>query len=300
MRSQGVALLLALLLAGCEAVDKGLEITGVKHKVESETGVDVDPAIEAAKALHHSFEEITPEQEYYIGRAVAAEVLARTPVLEDDIGTAYVNRVGQTLAQASDRPDVFGGYHVILLDSDDVNALAAPGAFLFVTRGLLRCCRTEDELAAVLAHEVAHIARRDGMRMIQQSERFQALVDLGVEEALEAGNVGVLKNALDRIASEFATTLLQHGYSRSLEKQADLDALALLDRVGYRATALKDLLGRLDAETGGGEGTSLLATHAALSQRAKVVVGELSRYPSRGDSPARQARFDAALKSARG
>ena len=75
MSPRFLAILLALLLGGCEAVDKGLEITGVKSEVESETGVDVDPVIDTAKALSRSFEEITPEQEYYIGRAVAATVL---------------------------------------------------------------------------------------------------------------------------------------------------------------------------------------------------------------------------------
>jgi len=221
-----LACILLLAAAACETVDKGLETVGLKSKVESETGVSTDPVVKAAKALSKSFEEITPEQEYFIGRAVAAEILAREAVLEDDAATAYVNRVGQTVAQASLRPEVFGGYHVILLESDEVNALAAPGAFLFVTRGLLRRCKTEDELAAVLSHEVIHIERQDGIRMIRQSERFQALVDLGLEEALQSGDVGVLRDALDKIASELATTLLTHGYSRAIESEADVIAAA--------------------------------------------------------------------------
>lgn len=295
-----LAALLLLAAAACETVDKGLETVGAKSKVESETGVSVDPVVKTAKALSKSFEEITPEQEYYIGRAVAAEILAREPVLEDDALTTYVNRVGQTVAQASGRPDVFGGYHVILLRSDAVNALAAPGAFLFVTRGLLRQCKTEDELAAVLAHEVIHIERQDGIRMIRQSERFQALVDLGLEEALQSGDVTVLRDALNRIASELATTLLTHGYSRGIENEADLRALPLLDRVGYRPAALRDLVARLDAEAKGAKGSSLFADHASLGQRETSISKELSRYPERPEAPARQARFEAALKSARG
>ncbi len=297
--SRLACLLLVAVAGGCDSVGKGLETIGVK-KVESETGVSMEPAVKAAKALTKSFEEITPEQEYYIGRAVAAEVLAREAVLEDDALTAYVNRVGQTVAQASGRPDVFGGYHVILLETDDVNALAAPGAFLFVTRGLLRQCRTEDELAAVLAHEVIHIERQDGIRMIRQSERFQALVDLGLEQALESGDVAVLREALGKMASELATTLLTSGYSRSIEGEADLRALGLLDRVGYRPAALKELVARLDAAAGGTKGSSLFASHDSLAEREEALSKELPRYPARADAPARQARFEAALKSARG
>jgi predicted Zn-dependent protease len=295
-----LACLLLFAAAACETVDKGLETVGVKSKVESETGVSTDPVVKAAKALSKSFEEITPEQEYFIGRAVAAEILAREAVYEDDAATAYVNRVGQTVAQASGRPDVFGGYHVILLQSDGANALAAPGAFLFVTRGLLRQCKTEDELAAVLSHEVIHIERQDGIRMIRQSERFQALVDLGLEEALQSGDVAVLRDALNKIASELATTLLTHGYSRGIENDADLQALPLLDRVGYRPAALRDLVARLGAEAKGAKGSSLFADHASLAQREKSISKELSRYPERPAPPARQARFEAALKSARG
>jgi predicted Zn-dependent protease len=293
-------ILLLVAFAACGTVDKGLEAVGVKEKVESKTGVSTEPVVKTAKALSHSFEKITPEQEYYIGRAVAAEILAREAVLEDDALTAYVNRVAQTVAQASGRPDVYGGYHVILLQSDGMNAMAAPGAFLFVTRGLLRQCKSEDELAAVLSHEVIHIERQDGIRMIQQSERYQALVDLGLAEAMESGDIGVLRDALDKIASELATKLLTHGYSRALENEADLQALALLDRVGYRPVALKDLVVRLDAEAGGTKGSTLFADHASLSQRAQALSKELLRYPERPMAPARQARFDAALQSARG
>ncbi|MFI5401713.1 MAG: M48 family metalloprotease [Planctomycetota bacterium] len=297
--SRLACLLLVAAAAGCDSVGKSLEKIGAK-KVESETGVSTETMVKTAKALTKSLEEITPEQEYYIGRAVAAEILAQEAVLEDDALTAYVNRVGQTVAQASGRPDVFGGYHVILLETDDVNALAAPGAFLFVTRGLLRQCRTEDELAAVLAHEVIHIERQDGIRMIRQSERFQALVDLGLEAALESGDVAVLREALGKMASELATTLLTSGYSRSIESDADLRALALLDRVGYRPAALKELVARLDAAAGATKGSSLFASHESLGQREEALSKELTRYSERPEAPARQARFEAAFASARG
>jgi predicted Zn-dependent protease len=288
-------MVLLAALAACGTIDETLKKTGLKDRVESETGVDADPVLDAGKSLRESFEEITPEQEYWIGRAVAAEVLATTPVLDDDAANAYVNRVGQAVAQASDRPEVFGGYHFFILDTADVNALAAPGAFIFVTRGLLKQCRTEDELAAVLAHEVMHVANRHGVEMIRTSKRADALVDLGVSQAMKSGDVAVLGRALDDMAAELAGTLVKHGYSRSLERASDAGALVILARVGYRTRALPELLARLDA----GEGGSLLATHESLVDRRTQLEAPAARYPERTVTAERKARFDAALAAAR-
>ncbi len=108
-----------------------------------------------------SAEEITPEQEYYIGRSVAASILQDYPALDDRKANAYLNTLGQTLAMASDRPETFGGYHFLLLDTDEINAFAAPGGLILVSRGLVNCCRNEDELASVLAHEIAHVQNLD-------------------------------------------------------------------------------------------------------------------------------------------
>jgi predicted Zn-dependent protease len=287
--------MLLAALAACGTIDETLKKTGLKNKVESETGVDADPMLDAGAKLAESFEEITPEQEYYIGRAVAAEVLATTEVFADDAANAYVNRVGQTVAQASDRPEVFGGYHFFILDSADVNALAAPGAFIFVTRGVLRQCRTEDELAAVLAHEVMHVVERHGVEMIRTSRRADALIGLGVDQAMKSGDVAVLGQALDGMATELAGTLVKHGYSRTLERASDKGALVILDRVGYRVHALPELLARLDAGGGG----SLLATHESLRDRRAQLEKEAGRYPQRAVAAERQARFDAALAAAR-
>ncbi len=285
MKRFAFALLLAAAACGTvESVGKDL--------FESKTGVDADRATATAKKLAKSFEDMTPEQEYYLGRAVAAEVLAATPAVGDAATAAYVNRVGQAVAQASARPDVYGGYHFFVLDADEPNALAAPGAFIFVNKGLVRACASEDELAGVLAHEVAHVAERHGLRMIQKSERADALLQLGVAEALESTDAAVVAKALGDLAAEFTGTLVKHGYSREFEKEADLDALGLLKDVGYRPQALPDLLDRL----GGGEtkGGSLFADHASLSRRRDDLRAAVAGWPEPAVAEARKRRFAAA------
>ncbi|MGO9018190.1 MAG: hypothetical protein ACLQVJ_07545 [Syntrophobacteraceae bacterium] len=82
-------------------------------------------AIKAAVAIGRSFQDISPEQEYYIGRAVAANVVSTYPPSQNDRLNLYLNTLGQTLAMASDRPETFGGYHFLMLDSAEINAFAA-------------------------------------------------------------------------------------------------------------------------------------------------------------------------------
>jgi predicted Zn-dependent protease len=87
------------------------------------------------QAVAKTFQDITPEQEYYIGRAVGAIVAGKYKPYQNQKSTFYLNVLGQTLAQASDRPETFGGYHFAILESDEINAFAAPGGLIFVSRG---------------------------------------------------------------------------------------------------------------------------------------------------------------------
>ena len=97
--------------------------------------------LKSGKKLISGFEDITPEQEHYIGRSVAAVILSKYRYCNHRNGQRYVNVMGQTLAQASDRPETFGGYHFLILDTDEINALSAPGGFVFVTKGAARVLR---------------------------------------------------------------------------------------------------------------------------------------------------------------
>lgn len=116
-----------------------------------------------AGAAQRATAEITPRQEYYIGRAVAATILKQYRPWNHPAANAYVNKVGQSLALVSDAPQTFGGYHFLVLDSPEINAFAAPGGLILVSRGLLACCGSEDELAAVLAHEISHVQLKHGL-----------------------------------------------------------------------------------------------------------------------------------------
>ncbi len=178
MRTFRGATAIAFLLAGlagwwgCAAMEKVAQVgTSVAKSQGVVTEEQAKSITRSTTAIAKTLEDFTPEQEYYIGRSVGAVIVNRYKPYPNAQANSYLNLVGQTLAQASDRPETFGGYHFLILDSDEINAFAAPGGLIFVSRGMLRCCRSEDAVAAVLAHEVGHIQLRHGIQSIKRAGR---------------------------------------------------------------------------------------------------------------------------------
>jgi predicted Zn-dependent protease len=207
-------------LAGCNgALDTSASL------ISSTTGVNPDLVQGGADVIKSrpdkAFKSFTPEQEYYLGRSVAANLLKRYPPHDAPQLTRYINLIGQSLAQASDRPATFAGYHFLVLDSDEVNAFAAPGGLIFVSREMLRLCQSEDEIAAVLAHEIIHVQEQHGIKAIRKKYRDEALLALGGAALSVQGAGGTsLKALFDLSVSDVLSTLLEKGYSRAAEKQA--------------------------------------------------------------------------------
>ena len=286
--------LVAVLTIGCASVAKvGTSVAKDKGLINEDQSQSINRVAEAAEK---SFEDIDPEQEYYIGRAVAASILETYPPLEDDALNRYVNLLGQTIALGSDRPETFGGYHFLVLETGEINAFAAPGGLILVSRGLIRCCRNEDELAAVLAHEVGHVAGKDGLRAIKKSRLTSALTTLAVEGASNLGNEQLAKLTAEFEGSitDITSTLMNSGYARSLEKQADASAVSTLKRVGYSPQALVSMLGEMKKRiTPGGPGFA--RTHPDPSDRIRDIEGSVGGSAPPSEPAARQNRFTAAV-----
>src|SRR5438552_315512 len=122
--------------------------------------------------------KLTESQEYYVGRGVAANAIVATQGLQIGDLEDYVNRVGMTIALASDRPETFKGYYFAVLRTETVNAFAAPGGFVFVTTAAIKRMNTEDELAAVLAHEIAHVNLRHPEEFANNATRKSGVMDI--------------------------------------------------------------------------------------------------------------------------
>ncbi len=254
-------------------------------------------AAKSGEAVAKSFEDITPEQEYYVGRAVGANLLAQYRPLEAAAANSYLNLLGQSLALVSDRPETFGGYHFLILDSAEINAFAAPGGLIFVSRGLLRCADSEDGAAAILAHEIAHVVKQHGLKAIKTARFKDAGLAIGLAAVEEYGSADLAKvtAAFSGTIDDITSTLVNSGYSRSAEKEADLAAVDILKRAGYDPQALVRMLqvmaGRLQP---GGPGFA--KTHPDPKDRIASIQEALgSGGAPPAAPPARQSRYQAAL-----
>jgi len=283
---------------GCETFDQLMEAgTSVAVATGSISSNEAASINRTAHAVGKTFDDITPEQEYYIGRTVAATVLGTYPPLTVKDLNWYVNEVGQSLAQFSTRPETFGGYHFLVLQSKDINAFSAPGGLVLVTRGLIECCQTEDELAAVLAHEIGHVEKLHGLRAIRTGRLNSALTILAVEGAknLAGDDLAEVTKAFDESINDITTKLMNSGYSRKLEYEADAAAVAILRKSGYQPGALISMLENM-AQNWDPSRHDFSATHPPPADR----IAQLRRKgvsAASGSVPARQKRFNAAMKS---
>jgi len=292
-----VVLFLVVAICGCKTLDAiSTAGTSVAVAAGAITPDQAESINKTSAAVGKTFDAITPEQEYYIGRAVAASILKSYKPYDNKRANRYLNVLGQTLAASSDKPETFGGYHFMIMDTDEINAFAAPGGFILVSRGLLRCCKNEDSLAAVLAHEVGHVQHGHGLQAIKKSRLTSALTILATESAknLAGQQLAELTGAFEGTIGDITGTMVNSGYARKFEKQADETAVEIMKRVGYNPTGLKLMLlemnSRLQHEEGG-----FAKTHPDPKDR----IADIEKFLEGGDriaQPApRRARFKTAL-----
>ena len=304
---KGIQLLGAgmLLLAGtsCETLN---QISEVGTAVAMSSGVITEEQAgsinRSVVAVGKTFDDITPMQEYYIGRSVAASLLSQYKPYSDPVLTHYVNVLGQTLSRFSEKPETYGGYHFLVLDTDEINAFAAPGGLILVSRGLLQCCSSEDELAAVLAHEIGHVQHEDGLRAISSSRLTSALTILAMEGAKNLGGsqLAEVTKAFEGSISDVTQTLAVNGYSRRQEAQADAAAVEILQQTGYDPQALVGMLRQMQARMAGQpHAGGFASTHPAPASRIADVQEVIGVQAEVSPPAERQIRFERATAALR-
>ena len=267
-----IALARDILLQGYD--EKELQNAAFIQKVASDS---YDPP---GSIVARALDEINLFDAYNIGRDVAASILSTYNLLDANPElTNYVNRICQALVINSPKPAVYNGYHVAVLNSNEVNAFASPGGHIFLTRGLVESAKSEDALAAVLAHEIAHIQLHHGMRAIQSSR--------DMEDWLSQFSSSGARQISDR---------LNAGFSRVQEFDADINALSILAASGYNPQGLIDMLKELDKLQSGRSG-GFNNTHPSPSSRLVNAGVAVNRYANAPDnSRFRQKRFSAIQK----
>lgn len=189
----------------------------------------------------------SPDYERKVGSEVAREVDKAYGLVDWPEQLDRVKRVVERLAKASDRPDV--QYDVAILDTNIPNAMAITGGYIRVTRGLLEMVQSDDELAGVLGHEMAHNTLYHGLRQAERDSKWQkwemiALLGILVGAGL-SGDAGVLQS-LDIITlSMFARVGVLSSYSRRYEHEADWTGLRYAYQAGYNPTGFYTFMERL-------------------------------------------------------
>jgi predicted Zn-dependent protease len=205
--------------------------------------------------------QIDDAEENRIGDQAAATLLGAAPLLNNPEVQTYVNRVGLHVARAGTRPELQWTFGV--LDSDNINAFAAPGGTVLLTKGLLRRLNDESELAGVLAHEVIHVQMKHHLRSIIQSGVFSSAAGKTLSYATKGRG-----SEYTGIANKVFTDLYSRGLGRDDELQADRGGMQLVQRAGYDAYGLMAVLQTLDAMNQQDSSlTLLLKTHPAPADR---------------------------------
>jgi len=196
---------------------------------------------EQSGAIVDSLMTRTEKGEQKVGAECAAMLLGAAPLVDDAALQAYVNRVGLWLALHSERPQLAWRFGVI--DTPNINAFAAPGGYVLVTKGLMAQLADEAELAGVLAHEIAHVVKKHHLNALLKSQGVQ----LGTKEleGLASEKIGQ-QEISSKVLGGFKEISLR-GLDKSDEYQADRMALVLAARAGYDPFGLPRVLRKLEA-----------------------------------------------------
>lgn len=287
-----------LLVAGALAA-LGVSCANVNQAVESMkpiasrvpvVGAYADTAAKGAQAgglVARSVSKFDPDQEYYIGRAVSAEVLANPKFTQTSNQRLqqYVSDVGQAVALGA--PAVatpYQGYRFVVLESPTVNAFSAPGGYVFITTGAIIAAKNEEELAGVLAHEIAHASLGHGIKAIKQRDLTEALTIIGSEAAGRSS--AQLGRVFSSSVQDIVVTAVTNGYSRGQELEADSTAVVYLRESGYSPGGLAEYLRHNDFDTGG-----FRSDHPSATDRVAALDAIVRGQGNTPGTDARTARF---------
>ena len=204
---------------------------------------------------------ITEQEEIKLGADVSLKIRERFGIVQDEAVHKYVVLVGTVLAEQTGRPKL--PWTFMVLDTDGVNAFAAPGGYVHITRGALALIKSEAELAGVLGHEIAHVAKKHTVNAIQKSKGVQ----LGTSETLS--NRGAF---LDQLANRAYNMVLENSFDRGDELDADREGIILVQKAGYAGAGLAEFLARLaERNKGAAEKNGLFASHPETQERIDKV-----------------------------
>jgi predicted Zn-dependent protease len=242
------------------------------------------------KEVKTATEDVPEPKEIEMGDGIASNLLGAAPLLQNRAVQQYVNDVGRWLTLQTDRPDLPWQFGV--LDDNDINAFAAPGGYVFITKGLLMQMHSEAELAGVLAHEISHVLRRHHLNAIKKGARTGLMAEFA-GQAMKDQNANP---ALLKLVSA-GTELYARGLDKNDEFEADRMGVVIAARAGYDPYGLPAVLQTLQSLNAQDTKLALMfKTHPALSDRLSLLDKLMSgRFDNFENQPDLAARFTAVM-----
>ena len=193
--------------------------------------------------------DYTPQNKYEIGTEVAANILGTYDLYYNEKLYTYLNSICSAISIHADNVNPYKGYSIGVLDTNIINAFATPGGHILISRGMLKSAKTEDELAAIIAHEISHIQLEHSIKAIKKNTRTQTLGTIATtafvifsnrkgEKTDEEIN-NIMQNGT--FLTNFSTELVNTGYSKKSEYMADEMAIHLMNKTGYNPNSMKTI-----------------------------------------------------------
>ena len=220
------ATLVAVLLAGCKSGGGGFGLENLQK-------MDLGAVVKGVGNLR----EVKEPEEIQIGQSMTETLLGARPLYDDAQLQRYVNEVGLWVARQSERPTL--AWHFGVNDSDHINAFAAPGGFVIITKGMMKQLRNEAELAGVLGHEVAHVIQKHHLKALRKTA-FADLLGEGLTAASDNRNTELVRKLTGPTKELYA-----RGLDKSDEFEADRMGVVLATRAGYDPYGLPAVLSTL-------------------------------------------------------
>ncbi len=262
---------------GLDKLNRGLD----KFKRGVDTAKEAKETADQAAKVVKGVTGLTLEEEKLVGDSVALEIIgAHGGLWRDEDAVDHVNLVGGALARYSKRPELEWRFGI--LDAESINAFSAPGGYVFITRGLYDQLANDDTLAAVLAHEIAHITEKHAIKIIGRSEATSVLTqevtkrssDVREFNAAVAETRGLVADIdpemarfVDVSASQVVKLILEKGFDPATEYEADREGQKLATLTGFAPNGLRTVLQQLQER--GGDSKEIFSTHPSLSNRIR-------------------------------
>jgi beta-barrel assembly-enhancing protease len=248
----------------------------------AQRSLDLGSLLEAGKTLaqSESLGSMSEQQEVTIGRDITASTLGAYPLIRDEKLQRKLNSIGLWVALQSSRPNL--PWRFAAVESPAINAFAAPGGTVMITRGMLDAVSNEAELACVIGHEIGHITRKHHLTVLQNSLRTRGAADLAL--AASGKNTELNKMLLNE-----GKEIFSKGLDRSAESEADADGVLLAAKAGYDPGACLSFMQRLASMKGESNAlASLYKTHPSAADRATDIESDLIKL--KGATPGEGAR----------